>query len=37
MKQQTLAMAPDQDTGFEQHGRPTPRDEFLDTMNRIVP
>lgn len=35
MKQQTLAMAADQ--GFEQHRKPTRRDQFLDTMNRIVP
>jgi hypothetical protein len=35
MKQQTLAMAADQ--GFEQHRRPTRRDELLDTMHRIVP
>lgn len=37
MKQQTLAMAAKYETGFEQHRRPTRRDEFLDTMNRIVP
>jgi transposase, IS5 family len=37
MKQQTLAMAANHETGFEQHRRPTRRDEFLDTMNRIVP
>ena len=37
MKQKTLAMAVDQGAGFEQHRRPTRRDEFLDTMNRIVP
>lgn len=37
MKQQTLAMAENHKTGFEQHRRPTRRDEFLDTMNRIVP
>ena len=37
MKQQTLAMAAHHETGFEQHRRPTRRDEFLDTMNRIVP
>ena len=37
MKQQTLAMATNHETGFEQHRRPTRRDEFLDTMNRIVP
>ncbi|MGH8858749.1 MAG: IS5/IS1182 family transposase, partial [Polaromonas sp.] len=32
MKQQTLAMAADQ-AGYEQHRRPTRRDEFLATMN----
>jgi len=37
MKQQTLAMAADQGSGFEQHRRPTRREEFLETMNRIVP
>lgn len=37
MKQQTLAMAAEHETGFEQHRRPTRRDEFLDKMNRIVP
>ena len=37
MKQQTLATASDQGAGFEQHRRPTRREEFLDTMNRIVP
>jgi IS5 family transposase len=35
MKQQTLAMATDQ--GFEQHRKPTRRDQFLETMNRIIP
>ena len=35
MKQQTLAMA--QDQGFEQHRKPTRRDQFLETMNRIIP
>jgi transposase, IS5 family len=35
MKQQTLAMAADQ--GFEQHRKPTRRDQFLGTMNRILP
>ncbi len=35
MKQQTLAMAADQ--GFERHRKPTRRDQFLDTMNRIMP
>ncbi|MGF6640856.1 hypothetical protein OKW38_007117 [Paraburkholderia sp. MM5496-R1] len=37
MKQQTLAMAADQGTGFETHRKRTRRDEFLDTMNAIVP
>lgn len=37
MNQQTLAMAADQGAGFEQHRRPTRRDEFLHTMNHIVP
>jgi IS5 family transposase len=35
MKQQTLAMAADQ--GFERHRKPTRRDQFLETMNRVVP
>ncbi|RKT10376.1 IS5 family transposase [Paraburkholderia sp. RAU2J] len=37
MKQQTLAMAADQGAGFETHCKRTRRDEFLDTMNAIVP
>lgn len=37
MTQQTLAMAADQGAGFEQYRKPTRRDEFLATMNRIVP
>ncbi|MGF6508355.1 hypothetical protein OKW35_003108 [Paraburkholderia sp. MM5477-R1] len=37
MKQQTLAMAADQGAGFETHRKRTRRDEFLDTMNAIVP
>lgn len=37
MKQQTLAMAENHETVFEQYRRPTRHDEFLDTMNRIVP
>ena len=36
MKQQSLAMAADQ-AGYEQHRKPTRRDEFLATMNAIVP
>jgi IS5 family transposase len=35
MKQQTLAMAADR--GFERHRKPTRRDAFLETMNRVVP
>jgi IS5 family transposase len=35
MKQQTLAMAAD--LGFESYRKPTRRDEFLATMNTIVP
>ena len=37
MKQQTLATAADQSAGFERFRKPTRRDEFLATMNRIVP
>lgn len=37
MKQQTLAVAADQNAGFEQHRRPTRRDVFLATMEEIVP
>jgi IS5 family transposase len=37
MKQQTLAMAADQQSGFEQFRKPTRRDEFLSTMNAIMP
>ena len=37
MKQQTLAVAADQGAGYEQHRKPTRRDEFLATMNKIVP
>ena len=37
MKQQTLAMAADQNAGFEQFCKPTRRDELLDTMNLIIP
>ena len=36
MKQQTLAIAADQ-SGYEQHRKPTRRDEFLATMEAIVP
>jgi transposase, IS5 family len=37
MKQQTLAVAADQGAGFERFRRPTRRDEFLQTMQAIVP
>jgi IS5 family transposase len=37
MKQQTLAMAADQESGFEQYRKPTRRDEFLRTMEALVP
>ena len=37
MKQQTLAMAADQNSGFEQFRKPTRRDEFLATMDTIMP
>jgi IS5 family transposase len=37
MTQQTLAMAADQASVFEQYRRPTRRDVFLQTMNEIVP
>ena len=37
MKQKTLAMAADQNAGFERYRKPTRRDEFLATMNAIVP
>lgn len=37
MKQQTLAMAADQGSGFERYRKPTRRDEFLQTMEAIVP
>ena len=36
MKQQTLAMAADQ-SGYEQYRKPTRRDEFLASMEAIVP
>lgn len=36
MKQQTLAMAADQ-SGYEQYRKPTRRDEFLATMEAILP
>ena len=37
MKQQTLAVAADQEAGFEQYRRPTRRDVFLATMEEVVP
>ena len=37
MKQKTLAMAADQGAGFERYRKPTRRDEFLQTMEAIVP
>jgi IS5 family transposase len=37
MKQQTLAMAADQNAQYEQYRKPTKRDMFLATMERIVP
>jgi hypothetical protein len=37
MKHQTLAPAADQSVGFERYRKPARRDEFLATMNAIVP
>jgi IS5 family transposase len=37
MKQQTLAMAADENSQYEQYRRPTKRDVFLATMEQIVP
>ena len=37
MKQQTLAMAADQNAEFERFRRPTRRDQFLATMEQVVP
>src|SRR4051812_2099587 len=37
MKQQTLAIAADQNAQYEQYRRPTKRDVFLATMEEIVP
>jgi IS5 family transposase len=37
MKQQTLAMAADQNSEYEQYRRPTRRDVFLATMEEVVP
>ena len=37
MKQQTLAMAADDNAQYEQYRRPTKRDTFLATMEQVVP
>lgn len=37
MKQQTLAMAADENAQYEKHRRLTKRDTFLATMEQIVP
>lgn len=37
MKQQTLALAADHNSAFEQYRRPTKRDVFLATMEHVVP
>ncbi|BEP64457.1 hypothetical protein GmRootV213_50110 (plasmid) [Variovorax sp. V213] len=37
MKQQTLAMAVDENVQYEKYRRPTKRDTFLATMEQIVP
>jgi transposase, IS5 family len=37
MKQQTLAMAADQNDAYERYRKPTRRDTFLATMEQIVP
>lgn len=37
MKQQTLAMAADQNAEYEQYRKPTRRDVFLATMEEVVP
>ena len=37
MKQQTLSVAADVNAGFEQYRRPTRRDVFLATMEKVVP
>jgi IS5 family transposase len=37
MKQQTLAMASDQNSQYERYRKPTRRDAFLATMERVVP
>jgi IS5 family transposase len=37
MQQQTLAVAADQGSGYEQYRKPTRHDEFLAAMQAIVP
>ncbi|MDR6155583.1 hypothetical protein QF021_003672 [Acidovorax delafieldii] len=37
MMQQTLTMAADAQSGFEQPRKPTRRDEFLKTIDALVP
>ena len=37
MKQQTLAVAADQNAQFERYRKPTRRDTFLATMEQVVP
>lgn len=37
MKQQTLAIAADSESGYDQYRKSTRRDEFLKTMDAIVP
>ena len=37
MKQQTLSMAADQNADFGRYRRPTRRDQFLATMEQVVP
>ncbi len=37
MKQQTLAMAADQGRGFERYRRRAKREDFLDSIEAIVP
>ena len=37
MKQQTLAMAADHNVHFEKYRKPTRRDKFLATMDKLDP
>jgi IS5 family transposase len=37
MKQQTLAMAADQQSQYERYRKPTKRDAFLATMEQVIP